>query len=98
MKTNTNYSSWELIKTAASDPERLGTPFLEKANELLQREVDEQRRGHPMNDVYRANSQLGIPSHELRNLKAMTTSQLEAYAEELYQQLRSGSIKRLTAA
>ncbi|MFP4007006.1 MAG: hypothetical protein ACLFV6_03225 [Spirulinaceae cyanobacterium] len=84
---------------AASEPERLGTQFLVEANELIQREFDEQRRGHLMNDIYRISSQLGIAASNLRNLKAMTTPQLEAYADQLYEQIKdNNSVKRLSAA
>jgi len=94
-----NNSSWELIRLAASDPERLGTDFLAKANELIKRETDEQRRGHLMNDIYRISSQLGIAASNLRNLKAMTTPQLEAYADQLYEQLKDNNfVKRLSVA
>jgi len=98
MKTTTHYSSWELIKTAATDPERLGTSFLEKANELLQREEDQQRRGFLMEEIYNLSSQLGISTSELRKLKAMTTPQLEIYAEELHQQQSNRSPNKLYVA
>ncbi|AFZ43841.1 hypothetical protein PCC7418_1662 [Halothece sp. PCC 7418] len=98
MKTASNYNSWELIKTAASDPDRLGTPFLEKANELLQREEDQERRGFLMQEIYQLSSQLSISTNELPILKAMTTSELEAYTVQLRQQHSSRSLKKLSAA
>lgn len=99
MKSTFHCNSWELIRLAASEPERLGTPFLVEANNLIQREIDEQRRGHLMNDIYRVSSQLGIATSNHRNLKAMTTPQLEAYADQLYEQLEDNTtVKRLLAA
>jgi len=98
MKTASNYNSWELIKTAASDPDRLGTPFLEKANELLQREENQERRGFLMQEIYKLSSQLGISTNELPTLKAMTTSKLEDYTVQLRQQNSSHSFKELSAA
>ena len=98
MKTTSNCNSWELIKTAASDPGRLGTPFLEKANELLQREEDQERRGFLMQEIYKLSFQLGISTNELPTLKAMTTSQLEDYTVQLRQQQNSRSPKKLSVA
>jgi hypothetical protein len=107
--TSNNDSSWtvDLLLTVASRADSLseGTKFLEAATALLnaenqksQAKQDDERRGYLMNDIYRVSKQLGIDSDKLRNLKAMTTSQLEAYAEELYRQLKNSLSKHLSAA
>lgn len=110
MKTTSSYdSSWtlDLVQTVASRTDSLseGTKFLEATTALLnaenqksQAKQDDERRGHLMNDIYRTSEKLGMDSNKLRNLKAMTTSQLEVYAEELYWQSKNSSSKHLSAA
>lgn len=109
MRTISYDSSWtvDLLQTVASRADNLpeATKFLEAAIALLSVEnqkshakQDDERRGYLMNDIYRVIKQLGMDSDKLRNLKAMTTLQLEAYAEELYQQVKSSSSKQPSAA
>jgi hypothetical protein len=112
MRTTSNYDSLslvELLKTVASRSENLteGTKFLETAIPFLNAETqqiqelrDNERRGYLMQDIMRLTAQLGIPSDKQRVLKAMTTSQLDAYAEELSRQLkdRDNSRKHLSVA
>ncbi|MCC5621907.1 hypothetical protein, partial [Nostoc sp. CHAB 5715] len=110
MKTTSSYdSSWtvDLVQTVASLADSLSekTKFLEATTALLnaesqksQAKQDDERRGYLMNDIYRVSKQLGMDSDKLRNLKAMTTLQLEAYAEELYRQLKNHPLKHLSVA
>ena len=110
MKSTFKYdSSWTvaLLQTVTSRADSLseGTKFLEAATALLnaenqksQAQQDSERCGYLMNDIYRISKQLGMNSDKLRNLKAMTTSQLEVYAEDLYQQLKNSSSKHLSVA
>ncbi|MEH2061570.1 MAG: hypothetical protein V7K50_04740 [Nostoc sp.] len=99
MRTISNNSSSvvELLKTVASRADSLteGTKFLETGfliqkaeNQQIQELRDDERRGYLMQEIMRLLAQLGIPSGNQRVLKAMTTLQLEAYKEELDQQLR----------
>jgi len=99
MRATSNYdSSWavELVQTVVSRADSLseGTECLQAVTALLnldyqqsQSKRDDERRGYLMNEILRVSPQLGIASNELRSLKAMTTSKLEAYADELYRQL-----------
>ncbi|MEH2319279.1 hypothetical protein [Nostoc sp.] len=108
----TNYDSSsvvELLKTVASRADSLaeGTKFLETGflyvkaeNQQIQELRDDERRGYLMQDIMRLLAQLGIPSGNQRVLKAMTTLQLEAYKDELHQQLkdRDRPFKHLSVA
>ncbi len=67
-------------------------------NQQIQEKRDDERRGYLMQDIMRLIAQLGIPSGNQRVLKAMTTSQLDAYAEELSQQLKNRPMKHLSVA
>jgi hypothetical protein len=64
----------------------------------VQAKQDNERRSYLMQDIMRSLEQLKIPTGQQRVLKAMTTSQLEAYAEELYQQLKERPFKHLSVA
>jgi len=97
----THDNSWALVEAVANRADSLseGSQFLQAVTGLLQQsnlqwqlKQDEQRRGHLMREIYQVSSRLGIASHELRSLKAMTTPKLEAYAEELYRQLGNSSL------
>mgnify|MGYP001799594896 CR=1 FL=1 len=110
MKTTSNYdSSWtvNLVETVVPLPNSLleKTKFLEVTLALVNTEDqynqvkrDDERRGYLMQDVMRLIEQLKIPCSKQRVLKAMTTSQLEVYAEDLYQQLKNSSSKHLSVA
>jgi hypothetical protein len=110
MRTTSNHDSSsvvELLKTVASRAENLteGTKFLETAIPFLNAETqqiqeirDNERRGYLMQDIMRLIAQLKIPIGQQRVLKAMTTSQLDAYAEELHQQSKEHPFKRLSVA
>lgn len=110
MRTTHNYDSSsvvELLKTVASRPDSLaeGTKFLETAIPFLKAETqqlqevrDDERRNYLMQEIMRLIAQLGIPSANQRVLKAMKTSQLDAYAEELSQQLKDRPTKHLSVA
>ncbi|OBQ41400.1 MAG: hypothetical protein AN485_02415 [Anabaena sp. MDT14b] len=67
-------------------------------NQQIQAKQDEERRGYLMQDIMRLIAQLKIPTSQQRVLKAMTTSQLDAYAEELHQQSKERPIKHLSVA
>jgi phage terminase Nu1 subunit (DNA packaging protein) len=67
-------------------------------NQHIQAKQDEERRGYLMQDIMRLIAQLKIPTSQQRVLKAMTTSQLDAYAEELHQQSKERPIKHLSVA
>ncbi|MFB2879513.1 hypothetical protein [Floridanema aerugineum] len=106
--SNHNNSSYvEFLNTVASRADSLaeGTKFLENAAPFLKAETqqiqelrDDERRGYLMQEIMRLHEQLGIASSNQRILKAMTTPQLDAYAEELYQQLKNRPFKHLSAA
>ncbi|MFM6199131.1 MAG: hypothetical protein ACKPE1_08310, partial [Dolichospermum sp.] len=59
---------------------------------------DEERRGYLMQDIMQLLTQLQIPTHKQRVLKAMTTPQLDTYAQELSQQLKERPFKHLSVA
>lgn len=67
-------------------------------NQQIQAKQDDERRGYLMQDIMRLIAQLKIPTSQQRVLKAMTTSQLDAYAEELHQQSKERPIKHLSVA
>lgn len=110
METINNYdSSWtvNLLQTVTHLPDSLPekTKHLEVALALVktieqysQAKRDDERRGYLMQDIMRLIEQLKIPSANQRVLKAMTTSQLDAYAEDLNQQLKNSSFKHLSVA
>ncbi|MGB3638331.1 MAG: hypothetical protein WBA39_12275 [Rivularia sp. (in: cyanobacteria)] len=110
MKTTSNYdSSWtvNLVQTVTPLPDSLPekTKYLEVALALVniedqynQAKRDDERRGYLMQDIMRLIEQLKIPSANQRVLKAMTTSQLDAYAEHLNRQLKNSSSKHLSIA
>lgn len=106
----TNYDSsspLELARTVASLPDSLTVKikYLEVALALAntedqynQAKRDDERRGYLMQDIMRLIEQLRIPAGNQRVLKAMTISQLDAYAEELSQQLKDRPFKHLSVA
>jgi hypothetical protein len=109
MKHTTYHSSSvvELLKTVASRADSLadGTEFLKTAIPFLKAETqqiqelrDNERSGYLMQDIMRLLEQMGIPSRNQRVLKAMTTSQLEDYAEDLRLQSKNSSSKHLSVA
>lgn len=67
------------------------TEFYKAETNWINVKQDQEFRGHLMNDIYRVSAKLGINTKDLRSLKAMTTSELRAYANELYQQLQDSS-------
>jgi hypothetical protein len=67
-------------------------------NQQMQAVRDEERRNFLMQDIMRLTAQLGIPSDKQRVLKAMTTPQLDSYAQELYQQSKERQFKHLSVA
>ncbi len=110
MRTSYNHdnsSVVELLKTLASRADSLeegtklletGIPYLKAETQQIQEQRDDERRGYLMQEIMRLHEQLGISSSNQRILKAMTTQQLDAYAEELYQQLKNRPFKHLSAA
>ncbi|MEA5594350.1 hypothetical protein [Rivularia sp. UHCC 0363] len=105
--TSINDSSWtvNLVEAVTYLPDSLPekTKHLEVALALVktteqynQAKRDDERRGYLMQDIMRLIDQLKIPSGNQRVLKAMTTSQLDAYAEDLNQQLKNSSFKHLS--
>ncbi|MGA9380683.1 MAG: hypothetical protein WBV73_18115 [Phormidium sp.] len=71
---------------------------LKAETQQIQERRDDERRNFLMQDIMQLHEQLGIPKSNQRILKAMTTPQLDAYAEELYQQLKNRPFKHLSAA
>ncbi|MFM6277914.1 MAG: hypothetical protein ACKPKG_19010 [Dolichospermum sp.] len=67
-------------------------------NQQIQAKQDEERRGYLMQDIMQLLTQLQIPTHKQRVLKAMTTPQLDTYAQELSQQLKERPFKHLSVA
>lgn len=67
-------------------------------NQQIQAKQDEERRGYLMQDIMKLLTQLQIPTHKQRVLKAMTTPQLDTYAQELSQQLKERLFKHLSVA
>jgi hypothetical protein len=107
--TSNNNSSWtiDLVQTVTPLPDSLPEKikYLELAlalanteDQQIQAKQDDERRGYLMQDIMRLIAQLKIPTGQQRVLKAMTTSQLDAYAEELHQQSKERPIKHLSVA
>ena len=65
-------------------------------NQQLQEKRDDERRGYVMQYIMRLIAQMEIPSSHQRVLKAMTTSELDAYAQELSEQLKHRPMKHLS--
>jgi hypothetical protein len=74
------------------------TALLETGKEEWQSRQDEQRRGFLMKEIMELRDEHRLSRDQRRILKAMTTSQLEAYSEELYRKQSNHSLKKLSAA
>lgn len=110
MKPTLNYDSLSLIDLAQNFFARGSslseiieliqsvTELSNVQNQQIQAKQDDDRRGYVMQEIMRLKSQLGISDDKTRILKAMTTSQLDAYAEELHQQSKERPIKHLSVA
>ncbi|MBJ7296188.1 MAG: hypothetical protein JHC73_07670 [Dolichospermum sp.] len=107
--TSNNNSSWtiDILQTVTPLPDSLPekVKYLELVlalaiteDQQIQAKQDDERRGYLMQDIMRLIAQLKIPTSQQRVLKAMTTSQLDAYAEELHQQSKERPIKHLSVA
>ncbi len=74
------------------------TALLDAGKEEWQSRQDEQRRGFLMKEIMELRDEHCLSRDQRRILKAMTTSQLEEYAEKLYYKQDNNSLKKLSAA